>query len=85
MKANDLVASMTRRCNCCDNAVVDSFLQLLMRERIKRKIYTTRQNARDDVLNYIAMFYNPKRRYSFNNQMSPVEFEKRYTVSLESV
>ncbi|MEB1812829.1 IS3 family transposase, partial [Staphylococcus argenteus] len=38
-----------------------------------------------DVFDYIEMFYNPKRRHSFNNQLSPVEFEKRYTASLESV
>ena len=66
-------------------AVAESFFQLLKRERIKRKIYTTRQDARDDVFDYIEMFYNPKRRHSFNNQLSPVEFEKRYAASLESV
>jgi putative transposase len=85
LKANNLVASMSRRGNCHDNAVAESFFQLLKRERIKRKIYTTRQDARDDVFDYIEMFYNPKRRQSFNNQLSPVEFEKRYAASLESV
>ncbi|WP_092270516.1 IS3 family transposase [Pseudomonas prosekii] len=84
LKANNLVASMSRRGNCHDNAVAESFFQLLKRERIKRKIYTTRQDARDDVFDYIEMFYNPKRRHSFNNQLSPVEFEKRYAASLES-
>ncbi|MGR6616703.1 IS3 family transposase [Pseudomonas sp. B16120] len=85
LKANNLIASMSRRGNCHDNAVAESFFQLLKRERIKRKIYTTRQDARDDVFDYIEMFYNPKRRHSFNNQLSPVEFEKRYAASLESV
>ncbi|NWB51300.1 IS3 family transposase, partial [Pseudomonas gingeri] len=85
LKANNLVASMSRRGNCHDNAVAESFFQLLKRERIKRKIYTTRQDARDDVFDYIETFYNPKRRHSFNNQLSPVEFEKRYAASLESV
>ncbi len=85
LKANNLVASMSRRGNCHDNAVAESFFQLLKRERIKRKIYTTRQDARDDVFDYIEMFYNPKRRHSFNNQLSPVEFEKRYVATLESV
>jgi transposase InsO family protein len=41
--------------------------------------------ARADVFDYIEMFYNPKRRHGFNNQLSPVEFEKRYFQSLESV
>lgn len=76
---------MSRRGNCYDNAVAESFFQLLKRERIKRKIYTIRQDARDDVFDYIEMFYNPKRHHSFNNQLSSVEFEKRYAASLESV
>ncbi|MFI7802667.1 integrase core domain protein [Pseudomonas sp. DD1] len=85
LKANNLVASMSRRGNCLDNAVAESFFQLLKRERIKRKIYTSRQDARSDVFDYIEMFYNPKRRYGFNNQLSPVEFEKRYAMSLQGV
>ncbi|SNY51222.1 Transposase and inactivated derivatives [Pseudomonas sp. LAMO17WK12:I10] len=85
MKANNLVASMSRRGNCHDNAVAESFFQLLKRERIKRRIYTTRQDARSDVFDYIEMFYNAKRRHSFNNQLSPVEFEKRYAMSLQGV
>ena len=65
--------------------VAESFFQLLKRERIKRKIYTSRQDARSDVFDYIEMFYNAKRRHSFNNQLSPVEFEKRYAMSLQGV
>ena len=68
-----------------DNAVTDSFFQLLKRERIKRKIYTTREDARSDVFDYLEMFCNAKRRHSFNNQLSPVEFEKRYAMSLQGV
>lgn len=41
-------------------------------ERIKRKIYSTREDARSDVFDYIEMFYNAKRRHGFNNQLSPV-------------
>ncbi len=85
LKANNMLGSMSRRGNCHDNAVAESFFQLLKRERIKRKIYITRQDARADVFDYIEMFYNPKRRHGFNNQLSPVEFEKRYFQSLESV
>ncbi|KWS52102.1 hypothetical protein AL056_11190 [Pseudomonas amygdali pv. morsprunorum] len=65
--------------------MAESFFQLLKRERIKRKIYTSRQDARSDVFDYIEMFYNPKRRHGFNNQLSPVEFEKRYAMSLQGV
>ena len=85
LKANNLLGSMSRRGNCHDNAVAESFFQLLKRERIRRKIYSTRQEARSDVFDYIEMFYNPKRRHGFNNQLSPVEFEKRYSLSLESL
>jgi putative transposase len=85
LKANNLLGSMSRRGNCHDNAVEESFFQLLKRERIRRKIYSTRQDARADVFDYIEMFYNPKRRHGFNKQLSPVEFEKRYFQSLESV
>ena len=76
---------MSRRGNCHDNAVAESFFQLLKRERIKRKIYTSRQDARSDVFDYIEMFYNAKRRHGFNNRLSPVEFEKRYAMSLQGV
>ncbi|RJG12921.1 IS3 family transposase [Pseudomonas cavernicola] len=84
LRANNLIGSMSRRGNCHDNAVAESFFQLLKRERIKRKTYSTRQDARSDVFDYIEM-YNPKRRHGFNNQLSPVEFEKRHLLSLESV
>ncbi|KSL67959.2 hypothetical protein APA58_20135 [Pseudomonas aeruginosa] len=65
--------------------VAESFFQLLKRERIRRKIYTTREEARSDIFDYIEMFYNPKRRHSSAMQLSPVEYEKRYFLSLESV
>lgn len=76
---------MGRRDNCHDNAVAENFFQFLKRERIKRKIYTTRQDARSDVFDYIEMFYNARRRRGFNNQLSPIEFEKRYAMSLQGV
>ena len=47
-----------RRGNCHDNAVAESFFQLLKRERIKRKIYSSRDDARSDIFDYIEMFYN---------------------------
>ena len=85
LRDHNLVSSMSRRGNCHDNAVAESFFQLLKRERIRRKTYGTREEARSDVFDYIEMFYNPKRRHSSAMQLSPVEFEKRYFQSLESV
>lgn len=67
LKAHGLDGSMSLRGNCHDNAVAESFFQLLNRERVKRKIYSTRQEARNDIFDYIEMLYNSKRRHSLNN------------------
>jgi len=85
LNANNLQASMSRRGNCHDNAVAESFFQLLKRERIKRHIYSTRNDARADVVDYIEMFYNSRRRHGFNNLLSPVEYERRFTKRLVGV
>ncbi|MEN3033303.1 IS3 family transposase, partial [Chromobacterium amazonense] len=78
LKAHCLVPSMSRRGNCHDNAVAESFFQLLKRERIKRKTYHDREEARRDIFDYIEMFYNPKRRHGSANGLSPIEYEKQY-------
>jgi putative transposase len=51
---------MSRRGNCYDNAVAESFFQLLKRERIRNKVYSTRDEARGDIFVYIEMFYNAR-------------------------
>jgi len=63
LRDHNLVFSMSRRGNCHDNAVAESFFQLLKRGRIRRQIYSTRDEARTDVFNYIEMFYSPRRRH----------------------
>ncbi|QIL69011.1 IS3 family transposase [Diaphorobacter sp. HDW4B] len=85
LRDHNLVSSMSRRGNCHDNAVAESFFQLLKRERIRRQIYPTRDEARADVFNYIEMFYNPKRRHGTAGDISPVEFERRHSQRLNSV
>lgn len=77
LSQHDLKASMSRRGNCHDNAVAESFFQLLKRERIRRRTYVTRDAARQDVFEYIEMFYNPKRKHTNNGMLSPVDFEMR--------
>jgi len=57
----------------------------LKRERVRRKIYADREEARRDIFDYIEMFYNPKRRHGYNDQLSPVNFEKQYFERLGSV
>lgn len=82
---NKMLCSMSRRGNCHDNAVAESFFQLLKRERVRRQIYATREDARSDVFNYIEMFYNPTRRHSNNDGLSPAAFEQRHSHGLKGV
>ena len=77
LKHHNLEHSMSRRGNCHDNAVAESFFNLLKRERIRRRTYRTREEARQDVFDYIEMFYNPKRKHVRNGMLSPVEFERQ--------
>ncbi|EBZ7420620.1 IS3 family transposase [Salmonella enterica subsp. enterica serovar Bonariensis] len=85
LKSHGLEGSMSRRGNYHDNAVAESFFQLLKRERIKKKIYGTREEARSDIFDYIEMFYNSKRRHGSSDKMPPTEYENRYYRRLESV
>lgn len=85
LRDHGLEGSMSRRGNCHDNAVAESFFQLLKRERVKKKTYISRDAARADIFDYIEMFYNNRRRHSFNNQLSPVEYERRHQEWLASV
>lgn len=77
LQHHNLEHSMSRRGNCHDNAVAESFFNLLKRERIRRKTYRTRDEARQDVFDYIEMFYNPKRKHVRNGMLSPAEFERQ--------
>ena len=85
LKAHNLEHSMSRRGNCHDNAVAESFFNLLKRERIRRRTYKTRAEARQDVFDYIEMFYNPKRKHVRNGMLSPVEYERQQETRTEGV
>jgi len=85
VKDNNMELSMSRRGNCHDNAVAESFFSLLKTERIKRKVYKTRNEARSEIFNYIEFFYNPTRRHGNNDGISPVEYEKQYFEKLLSL
>ncbi len=75
-RANHLEQSMSRRGNCWDNAVAESFFSSLKKERVKKRIYKTRALARADVFEYIEMFYNRTRRHSHLGGISPEAFER---------
>jgi len=85
LKQHNLEHSMSRRGNCHDNAVAESFFSLLKRERIKRRTYRTRDEARSDVFDYIEMFYNPKRKHTNNGMLSPADFEKQQKLKPQGV
>ena len=74
--SHNLEPSMNRRGNCWDNAVAESFFSSLKKERIKKRIYKTRDLARADVFDYIEVFYNRVRRHSHLGGVSPEVFEQ---------
>lgn len=76
-----LEPSMSRRGNCWDNAVAESFFGSLKRERVNRRNYKTVSEARADVFDYVEMFYNPRRRHSHLGDVSPEAFERASTAA----
>lgn len=74
-RSNHLEPSMSRKGNCWDNAVAESFFGSLKKERIKKQIYKTRALAIADVADNIDTFYNPPRRHSYLAGVSPDQFE----------
>jgi putative transposase len=85
LKYHNLEHSIIRRGNGHDNAVAESFFNLLKRERIRRRTYKTREDARRDIFDYFEMFYNPKCEHARNGMLSPVEFEREQKIKQESV
>lgn len=77
LKHHGITCSMSDKGSCYDNAVVESFFASLKRERIKRRKYRTRDEARADVFDYIERFYNRQRRHGYVGNISPVAFEER--------
>ncbi|MBP2276027.1 transposase InsO family protein [Sphingomonas sp. PL20] len=76
---------MSRRENCHDNAVAERFFNLLKRECIRRRIYKTREGARQDVFDYIEMFYNPIRTHVRSGMLSPVDLERQQALMAQGV
>ncbi len=70
-----LICSMSRKGDCWDNAVSESFFKTLKVERVNDRDYWTREEAKTDINDYIERFYNRKRRHSYLGYISPVEYE----------
>ena len=71
-----IVSSMSDVGSCYDNAVAESFFGLLKRERVHRRRYRTRAEARSDIFDYIERFYNRRRRHSHTNGLPPAEYAR---------
>ncbi len=77
LKRHNITCSMSDKGSCYDNAVVESFFSTLKRERVKRRKYRTRDEARADIFDYIEWFYNRERRHGYLGNISPVQYEDR--------
>ena len=76
LERRGIVCSMSRKGNCWDNAVMESFFGTLKTELVYHREYETREEARSDIFDYIEVFYNRKRLHSALGYRSPADFEK---------
>ncbi len=76
-KQHGILGSMSRRGDCWDNAVAERFFRSLKSERLRYRYFETRDQARQEIINYIEMFYNGIRLHSYLDYMSPNVFEKK--------
>jgi len=83
LKKYNVTPSMSRRGNCYDNAVAESFFKTLKKECVRKYIFKTREEAKRKIFEYIEMFYNSKRRHSYLNYLSPNNFEIRYYTDIK--
>jgi len=81
MQDNGVPCSMSRSGTCWDNAAMESFFSSLKTERVRKKVYRSRDQARADVFDYIERFYNPTRRHSTLGYLSPIDFERQAGVA----
>lgn len=75
LRSNGIEGSMSRKGDCWDNAVVESFFGSLKTERVHWRSYQSRIEARQDIVEYITMFYNSQRLHSYLGYQSPDQFE----------
>ncbi len=85
LKANGLVCSMSRKGDCWDNAVAESFFSTLKTELLYRQPWPTKRGARFAIQEYITSFYNYDRRHSFLGYMSPAGFEQQFDTDTDLV
>jgi transposase InsO family protein len=77
LQKNGIIQSMSRKGNCWDNAVAESFFHSLKTELTNHEEFETKAQANEKIFEYIEIFYNRQRMHSSNNYLSPVEFEEK--------
>ena len=78
LKENKLLCSMSRKGECLDNAVAESFFGTLKTELVEHEDYRSKDDAKRSLFEYIEVFYNRRRRHSYLGYISPVEYEAKY-------
>jgi putative transposase len=81
LKEHGLIQSMSRKGNCWDNAVAESFFHTLKTGLTYHQRYQTREEAKQDIFDYIEVFYNRQRLHSTNDYWSPVDYEEMQQVA----
>lgn len=78
LKNSGAISSMSRKGDCWDNAVAESFFGTLKTERVSWRSYQTREEAKRDIVDYLEMFYNSRRLHSYLGYVSPRQFEEMW-------
>ena len=78
----NMIASMSRKGNCYDNAPMESFWGTLKQELVHHRRYKTRREAIQDITEYIEIFYNRQRRQARLGFLSPAVYEQRFSAGM---
>lgn len=79
LKTHKMICSMSRKGECHDNAVAESFFHTLKEELIHDENYATRQEARQSIFRYIELYYNRQRLHSYLGYVAPLNYERMQT------
>ena len=85
LKKNKMIPSMSRKGDCWDNAVAESFIHTLKVEKVHRQRFKTRDQAKREIFEYVEAYYNRKRMHSSLGYKSPFEYEEASVPSLLTV
>lgn len=77
LQKHNIVQSMSRKGNCWDNSVAESFFKSLKQEFVYNTYFYTKKQAKKEMFEYIEFYYNRVRSYSYLGNLSPVKFEEK--------